>query len=141
MQRSVASALMRFRDLLQASLLRRRRINQRYSIRSFARVLGIDHGTLSQLMRGGRRATARTIRRLGPRLGLNVDQIAECCALEHEAAILGALEDPRFQADSRWLAVTLNIALDDVNIALHRLLYKRVIVMSGHRSWQRVFDN
>ena len=127
---------MRFRAILQAVLMQRRSINRRYSLRSLARALRTDHATLSQLMRGERRITARTIRCLGPPLGLTARQVEECRCLEHEAAIVTALTDPRFRADSRWLAVTLNIPLDEVNIALQRLLYQRLLVMSGP-TWRR----
>ena len=126
---------MRFRAILHAVLTQRRSINRRYSLRSLARALRIDHATLSQLLRGERRITGRTIRALGPRLGLTVQQVQECRALEHEAAILAALGDTRFRPDSRWLAVTLNIPLDDVNIALQRLLYKRALLMSDRHTW------
>jgi transcriptional regulator with XRE-family HTH domain len=126
---------MRFRDVLHSVLLQRRSINRSYSLRSFARALGTDHASLSQLMRGERRITARTIRKLGPRLGLEPPQIDACRALENEACILDALTDPRFRPDSRWLAVTLNIPLDDINIALHQLLHKRLIAMTEQRTW------
>jgi hypothetical protein len=126
---------MRFRDILHSVLLQRRSINSSYSLRSFARALRTDHASLSRLMRGERRVTARTIRTLGPRLGLGPRQIDACRALENEACILDALTDPRFRPDSRWLAVTLNIPLEDINIALHGLLHKRLIEMSGQHTW------
>ena len=132
---------MRFRTLLQTLFMQRRSINRRYSLRSLARTLRIDHATLSQLLRGERRVTARTIRILGPRLGLTADQIQRCRALEHEAAILAALGDERFRPDSRWLAVTLNIPLDDVNIALQSLLRKRRLVMSSRYSWSSTVEH
>jgi transcriptional regulator with XRE-family HTH domain len=129
---------MRFRTLLHAIFLQRRSINRSYSLRSFARTLATDHASLSQLMRGERRATARTIRKLGPRLGLGASELEACRALENEACILNAVNDPRFRPDSRWLAVTLNIPLDDVNIALHGLLRKRLITMTTQRTWSSV---
>lgn len=131
---------MRFQAILQAVLTQRRSINRRYSLRSLARTLRTDHATLSQLLRGERRVTGRTIRTLGPRLGLTARQVQECRALEHEAAILAALADARFRPDSRWLAVTLNIPLDDVNIALQRLLYKRALVMSSRHTWSSIAE-
>jgi transcriptional regulator with XRE-family HTH domain len=130
---------MRFRAILQSVLMQRRSINHRYSLRSLARALRIDHATLSQLMRGERRITGRTIRCLGPRLGLTAHQLEECRTLEHEIAIVTILTDPRFRPDSRWLAVHLNIPLDDVNIALQRLLYKRLIVMRK-RTWHNTME-
>jgi len=49
-----------FRLRLQAELARRCAGNPRYSLRAFARRLGVDHSTLSQLLRG-RRALTRTV--------------------------------------------------------------------------------
>ena len=128
---------MRFRAILHAVFLQRRSINRSYSLRAFARALETDHASLSQLMRGERRATARTIRALGPRLGLQASQVAACRALENEHCILAAVADPRFRPDSRWLAVTLNIPLDEINIALQCLLRKRLLTMSNQRTWSK----
>jgi transcriptional regulator with XRE-family HTH domain len=127
---------MRFKARLEAAFLRRKRVNSSYSLRAFARTLRIDHATLSQLLRERRRATLRTIRSYGPRLGLSAAEIAQACELENEAAVLAALDQTRFRADSRWLAVTLNIPLDDVNVALHSLLRKRLLQMSSKHEWQ-----
>lgn len=128
---------MRFSEQLRGAFERRRRINREYSLRAFARALSIDHSTLSQILRGRRRMTARSIRALGPRLGLDTHAIEESCALEHERAILAALGDTRFRPDSRWLAVVLNIPLDDVNVALQRLLRRRLLVMESRGTWRR----
>jgi len=128
---------MRFRSRLQAALLQRQRINPAYTLRSFARALKADHSTLSRTLRERRRITARTIRRWGPRLGLNPRELDELCYLEHEASILAAIERTCFRPDSRWLAMTLNIPLDEVNIALQRLLHKRLLRMRSHNNWQR----
>jgi transcriptional regulator with XRE-family HTH domain len=127
---------MRFHARLQSMLLQRRRVNPNYSLRSLARGLAADHATLSQILRGERRVTAKTIRRLGPRLGLHPGEIDACCSLEHEAAILGVISHPRFRADSRWLAITLNIPVDDVNLALQSLLRKRLLAMTSAGRWQ-----
>ena len=66
-----------FRTFLQAELARRCARSNQYSLRAFARFLELDHSTLSQLLRGKRRLTDRTIRRCGVRLGLDEDSIAE----------------------------------------------------------------
>lgn len=126
---------MRFHARLQSTFLQRRRINPSYSLRSLARGLATNHATLSQILRGERRVTAKTIRRIGPRLGLRPGDVDVCCSLEHEAAILGVVEHPRFRADSRWLSITLNIPLDDVNRALQSLLRKRLLAMTSAGRW------
>ena len=126
-----------FRILLQTELDRRRAANRRYSLRSFARALAVDHSTLSQMLRGKRRLTARNVRSLGSRLRLDAAAIAEHSAAENEAAVLAAFDRPGFRADSRWLSTRSGIPLDEVNIALQRLLRKRVVTMQTRERWVR----
>ena len=80
--------------------------------------------------------TAKSIRVLGPRLGLDAAAVEECCALEHERSILAAVGDTRFRPNSRWLAIVLNIPLDEVNVALQRLLRRRLLVMESAHAWR-----
>lgn len=127
-----------FRAILQAELERRRGSNPRYSLRSFARDLSVDHSTLSQILRGKRRLTGRNVRAFGRRLRLAAPAIAELCALENESAVLAALDRPNFQADSRWVASMVGIPLDEVNVTLQRLLRKRIVTMTARARWERV---
>src|SRR4051812_15994259 len=59
-----------FRQRLQEELAARCARNARYSLRAFANFLGIDHASLSQLLRGKRTMSEPSIRRLGARIGL-----------------------------------------------------------------------
>jgi DNA-binding IclR family transcriptional regulator len=63
-------------------------------------------------------------------------EINNTCLLENELAILQALGRAKFRADSRWLAMTLNIPIDDVNVALQSLLRQRLLRMSSSNTWQ-----
>jgi transcriptional regulator with XRE-family HTH domain len=47
------------------------RRNPRFSLRSFAKQLGIDHSTLSQVLRNRRRLSARALEAVGKRVGLS----------------------------------------------------------------------
>jgi transcriptional regulator with XRE-family HTH domain len=127
-----------FRTVLQTEFDRRRAANHRYSLRSFARALSIDHSTLSQILRGRRRLTGRNVRALGRRLHLTAPAIAEHCAAENESAVLAALERPGFRPDSRWLASIAGIPLDEVNVTVQRLLRKRMVTMTSRERWVRV---
>jgi transcriptional regulator with XRE-family HTH domain len=127
-----------FRIVLHAEFERRRAANSRYSLRSFARDLSVDHSTLSQILRGKRRLTGRNVRALGQRLRLGAPDIAELCALENESAVLSALDRPNFQADSRWVASMAGIPLDEVNVTLQRLVRKRIVTMAARARWVRV---
>ena len=125
------------RIVLRTELDRRRAANPRYSLRSFARDLSVDHSTLSQILRGKRRLTGRSVRAFGRRLGLPEARVAELCALENESAVLAALDRPSFQADSRWVASMVGIPLDEVNVTLQRLLRKRIVTMTERARWER----
>src|SRR3954471_19624664 len=66
-----------FRAFLGARLRAARKRNPRFSLRAFARRLGVDHSTLSQILRGKRRLTARQAALMGKRLGLAAEAIQD----------------------------------------------------------------
>lgn len=123
---------MSFRAVLQAEFDRRIARNARYSLRAFARSVGISHSTLSRFLSGSRRLTARAIRRIGAALRLDVE--AHCSA-ENDRALLAIVTRPGFRASSRWIATMLGITIDDVNLSLQRLIRERRLVMAGGNSW------
>jgi len=129
-----------FRAILTAELDRRRAANRRYSLRSFARDLDVDHSTLSQILRGKRRLTGRIVRAFGPRLRLAPPEIAALCALEDEAAVLTAIERPNFRPDSRWIATMVGLPVDEVNVTIQRLLRKRIVTMASRARWRRALE-
>jgi transcriptional regulator with XRE-family HTH domain len=59
-----------FRKLLQREFQRRLDANPRYSLRAFAKALGIYHATLSSLLSGQRPISAKSIQKIGSALGL-----------------------------------------------------------------------
>jgi transcriptional regulator with XRE-family HTH domain len=124
-----------FREVLQHAFQSRQARNPRYSLRSFARFLALDHSSLSQILRGRRRLTTRTIRDLGTRLGLPYPEIELLCAEENDRALLAAVRHPAFRADARWIATLLGIPTDAVNVALQRLVRTGTLVMGGH-TWE-----
>jgi transcriptional regulator with XRE-family HTH domain len=127
-----------FRVLLQTEFDRRRAANRRYSLRAFARALAIDHSALSQILRGRRRVTPRSVRAIGARLALDAPAVAEHCAAENESAILDAIGRPNFRADSRWLSTMSGVPLDQVNVTLQRLLRKGRLIMQSRDKWIRL---
>jgi transcriptional regulator with XRE-family HTH domain len=117
-----------FRRLLAGELARRAAANQRYSVRAFARQLGVDHATLSQWLRGRRPITPRTVARLAPRL-------AASTGAPSDLAILALLPAAEFRPDSRWIARTLGMSVDDVNMTLQRLLRLGRLQMTTRDAW------
>src|SRR5689334_21718036 len=156
-----APASHRFRRVLQEELAVRCARNPRYSLRAFARYLRLDHSTLSQLLRGRRRFTQRTIERVGARLALTQAMITQFVELErvplepwttrelrqlsrdaalslaewHHHAILELTKLTSFRPDVRWISRVLDVPVDDVIIAITRLARLGLLDMSSRTSW------
>jgi hypothetical protein len=126
---------MDLRELVQAEFDRRRARNPRFSMRAYARVLGTHHGTLAQLLAGRRRLTSASAERLCARLGLPAEVGAAAALRDGADAVLRALARPGARLESRWLATRLGIPLDDVNRALHHLLWTRRLSMYAPGAW------
>jgi uncharacterized protein (TIGR02147 family) len=152
-----------FREFLQAELAKRCARNARYSLRAYANFLGVDHATLSQMLRGKRAISKVTVRRLGGRLGLSAAQIdnyataQESASLNtgserpiarlaqtalailsqwYPAAILELMRLEDFRPDARWIARMLGITLQEVQLALHQLTSLGFLRMSGKDRWE-----
>ena len=104
------------------------------SLRAFARALSIESlRAVADPARQTARSPARNVRALGREAAPQPRAIAEHVPLEHESAVLAALERPGFRADSRWVATMAGIPLDEVNVTLQRLLRRRIVTMSVAR--------
>lgn len=126
---------MDLRTILRAEFARRKQRNARYSLRAFARSLHTHHATLSRIFNERLRVTPRVVRQLGARVGLSASEVRDVCIVEHCLAIKRVVADERFRADSRWIAMMTGIPLDEVNMALHWLLYRRELTMSARTAW------
>ena len=125
---------MLLREYVFEELRLRQTRNPRYSLRSFARDLGVHHATLSRSLRGGR-AETQTILSIGARLGLTDEDLRACRSAEHVAAVSHAITRDDFHADSRWLSVVTGVQLDQVNIALQQLLQSGRLRMISTTEW------
>src|SRR5262249_35697123 len=124
--------------------------------------LGIDHSTLSQMLRGKRSFSVQNIRKFGVRLGLpeadierwilseqheqdkkpvdeQIKQLTDDVAmLMNDVNLYAILELTRlksFQPDSRWIARVLGITTDEVNIALQCLIRLGMLEMQSTTKW------
>jgi len=151
-------------SLLRERLRAAMRRNSRFSLRSFAKQLGIDHSTLSQVLRSKRTLSARALEAIGKRMGLSEEAIRtyaqslrkkpnsksapqdirsfhfdldtfQLLSVWYHSAILELIQVQGFKTDSRWIAKTLGIAEEDVNVALQRLLRLGLLEMSGRDRW------
>src|SRR5262245_32651300 len=142
-------------------MARRLSSNPQYSLRSFALQLGINHSTLSQLLRGKRALTPRMIKNLGERLGLRPEETEAFIARERQAAdtvisreirwltmetvallsdgshraILEMTSMEGFVPDTRWIARALDLTVDEVNMALSRLTRLGLLEMATANRW------
>jgi len=124
-----------FREALHAELAARRRRNARYSLRAFARFLGTDHSTLSQILRSRRSLSAHMVARFGRRLGLSAAFVAEACQQQIAESVLRLARTKSFRPNSRWIATRTGLPLDSVNSALDHLIRHGDLVMESPERW------
>ncbi|MFN8572092.1 MAG: DUF4423 domain-containing protein [Gemmatimonadaceae bacterium] len=160
-----SSGIQSFRQFLQGELARRCAENPRYSLRAFAQRVGVDHSTLSQILRGKRRLTARTIERIGRSMRLDAMRIEQFVSFEATHPPIGGSVPTRddavrlardllellthwshfailelttldtFRPDSRWIAQVLGLTTDEVNVAVARLVRYRLLEMKSPTVW------
>lgn len=127
-----------FRDVVSAEFARRRANNPRYSLRGFARTLGVHHATVSRLLRMRGPVQSHTIAAIGKRLGLSSVDLQEWVVREDIAAVTKAIRRPSFQPNSRWLASAASISIDRVNVALQALLCSGELRMLTPSQWMLI---
>jgi hypothetical protein len=141
---------MPFRERLRQELESRRKKNPRYSVRALAAFLKTDHSTLAQILRGTRRVPVSCLRAWTRKLRIGAEQTAAYIAAEHApdaqtaqrqhqlrhwtAEAMALTSEPahlhilrlcrarEFRADCRWIAAQAGVGVDEVNMALSRLL-------------------
>jgi len=122
---------MGFAAFLNHTFEQRRMRNRRYSLRAFARNLGVDHASLSQWMRGTRPLSDEAIDRLADALCLSAVQRAhsrEFDPLDVALVEAAATDAPPTTPE---LARRLGATADHVNVCLARLLRLGLLTMNG----------
>jgi transcriptional regulator with XRE-family HTH domain len=153
-----------FRQRVEREFALRRQTNPRYSLRAFASFLECDHSTLSQILRDKRQISTRQLRSWGKKLGMSAEEVAIYVAALHvpdvsitdrqhqllhwtsEALaiisdrshwqILNLLASSQFESDSRWIAKQIGTGVDQVNVALARLLRLRLLKLGTSGKWK-----
>lgn len=121
MAKKPSSAATRFQAVLADEFARRRQVNPRYSLRAFAGSLGMEHSTLSQLLRGRRSITWKSIHVIAAKL-----------RWAGSSVLAGAGDGVKF--DSRRIARNLGLSVDEVNVALTDLCMFGLIELKGETS-------
>lgn len=155
-----------FRRFLREELIRRCEKNNGYSLRAFARHLGINHATLSSIMAGKRALTRSTIIKLGNSLKLTQEQLTnflnfygshdnQVALTEHQNlaldvftaisdwyhdAILELIHIKNFKPDIRWISKSLGITTTEVRSAVERLVRLELLEISDN-TWKDLSRN
>jgi transcriptional regulator with XRE-family HTH domain len=146
-----------FRSLLQTELVRRCEKNQRYSLRAYAKSLGVDVSTLSQILRGKRALTPKMTKTLAHKMDMNpstIDALVEAKTSKTDNAfkeltadlfevlsdwyhftILELMNTKHFRSDPSWIAKSLGITISEVNISIDRLQRLEMLEIDPNGKW------
>lgn len=94
-----------FIESLQAEFDKRKVLNDRYSLRAFARDVKVEASLLSKILRGQYRLTPQMVIRIGTSIGMSSQQITHYCSTLNEIILkkeFVKIEDPIFAAISSW---------------------------------------
>ncbi len=157
-----------FRSYLQIEFVGRCRKNPKYSIRAFARSLGVHSGTLSAILSGKRKLSESMVQLLGKKLGLSPSEIDQFrLAIRHtdenhqiqitfhqlsqdsfvsisewyHDAILELTRLPGFLPESKWIAGRLSISVVEANAALERLKRLGLLKIQDIGTWTASYEN
>ena len=114
----------------------RQRRNPRYSMRAFARAIGVGHTVVSRILAGKHRVTPRIIRDVARGLGMSEDETRGFLQAECERLIVTCAAAPGFRADCRWLACRSGLSLDDVNRTLFTLISTGQVRLVAADEWR-----
>ncbi len=115
---------------------RRRAINPRYSLRAFARSIGISHSAVSRILKGAQRPSAATIIHAAGRLGWDAAYVESVMRAERLERLQCTAASSEFVTDARWIASRTNLSLDEVQLALHEGLRQGHIHMTAPHTWK-----
>jgi transcriptional regulator with XRE-family HTH domain len=146
---------------LKSSFEQKCRKNPNYSLRSFARSLGMSPASLSGIMNGKRRPSIHMIEKAGGALGL---QVGEILRLQKQAlgfelslskqkfntlsqdtffviadwyhfAILELMKLEDFNPDMKWISSRLSVNVNQIKMAVERLQRVGIIEVTG-KDWK-----
>jgi transcriptional regulator with XRE-family HTH domain len=124
-------------DLIRNEFQNRKRTNPQYSLRSYARFLGVQPGRLSEYLSERRVISNRMAEKMSARLGVSPlifkpRALSDLDFIEDEAfaviadwqhfAILSLMDTKTFKHDSAWIAKRLGISELDAKEAIRRLV-------------------
>lgn len=153
-----------FRTRLKDELIARCRKNPKYSLRAFAKALGIVPSALSDMLNGRRTITNKSIERLGLSLGLSLKEIAQfqkesadggnkaarfqqitfdtfaLISDWYHFAILELIKIENFMPTNQRIAQALGITKSEANIAIERLMRLNLVRIDSKGRWVDVSE-
>lgn len=123
-----------YRFWLQQEFIRKTALNPKFSIRSFSRQLGLNSGSLSQILAGKRPVTSKLIQTLEPKLGLPPkfhlgdqynfidDETITILTHWYHYAILELTLIKGFKSDVEWISKKLDVPKVEIGYAIERML-------------------
>ena len=149
-----------FRNYVQEEYLRRKERNPGYSLRSFAKQLKIDVGSLSQFLNGRRQYGFKKLSQLALSLGLDSQHAEKLFANDDKmklefieldrlhliskwyyAGILECLALDGFEPNPIWIAGKLNLSVSVINVALNQLFTAGVLKIQADGTWHNNWLN
>ncbi|MBK7959780.1 MAG: TIGR02147 family protein [Bdellovibrionales bacterium] len=153
-----------FRSYLQSELIRRSEKNRNYSLRSFAKNLGMNHATLSSILAGRRPLTKKSVIKLCHQLSVSenetlnyirsIEQTSQVPSVGpiklhkeltldvfmtisdwYHDAILELTHIKSFRGDYKWIATKLGITTIEVRLACERLQRLDLLSISKGGVW------
>lgn len=152
--------------VLQEELLRRCKKNPKYSLRAFAKALGVDASLLSKILRGSRVPGRKVAETIVQRLDLKPEERIKLfgstqptgasaangyqqLSLDHfhviadwyHYAIFELFAVTGFKPEPRWIAARLGISVSEARLALERLERLEIIEKDKTGRYRRVTDH
>lgn len=147
--------------ILQEELLRRCKKNAKYSLRAFAKALGVDASLLSKILRGERVPGRKVAETIAQRLELKAQDRARLfgvgavsngyqdLTLDHfhliadwyHYAIFELFVVKDFKSEPRWIAARLGITASEARLALERLERLELVERDEKGRYRRVTDH
>lgn len=146
-----------FRIFLKNELSRRCKKNPAYSLRSFARLIGISHTALSQILAKKRPLTVKTQKQIADVLSLSPEQLVSFQIPKHivfeeqfkpaviddfeiysdwiHDAILELTQLKFFKGDLKWIANVLEVSTHQVSAAVDRLKRAKLLDIDSKGKW------
>lgn len=147
-----------FKNILSRELEERTKKNSGYSLRAFARDLGIDPSNMSKILSGKIRPYPKTKERILLEIGVSVKDISkiiknkndiphykefkqlnvekfEAIAEWHHDAILELTKLSFFRGNYKWIAQTLGITQIKVKLAVERLIKLEYLEILDENHW------